>query len=110
MGAKGVSKRLYEQAIKIAPNDAKLLIEYAALIGESNVQLGLNALKSAHKLLLDGKGVDIESSTYHLEALLVDQFCKAGAHNLGYDAIEGKAKRFNSLDRKRFRSTWSGKV
>jgi tetratricopeptide (TPR) repeat protein len=88
MGAKGVSKRLYEQAIKIAPNDAKLLIEYAALIGESNVQLGLNALKSAHKLLLDGKGVDIESSTYHLEALLVDQFCKAGAHNLGYDASQ----------------------
>lgn len=86
MGEEEVSKRVYAQAIKIAPNDAKLLIEYAELMSEANVQLGLEALKSAHKLLLDGKGVDIESSTYSLEAMLVNQFCEAGASNLACDA------------------------
>jgi tetratricopeptide (TPR) repeat protein len=88
LGAEEVSKRVYAQAIKIAPNDVKLLIEYAELIGESNVQLALEALKSAYKLLLDGKGIDIESSTYPLEAMLVAQFCDAGASNLAHEASQ----------------------
>lgn len=88
LGADEVSKRIYAQAIKIAPNDVKLLIEYAELVGESNVQLGLEALKLAHKLLSDGKGVDIESSTYSLEAMLVTQYCEAGASNLAYAASQ----------------------
>jgi len=65
-----------------------LLIEYAELMGESNVQLVLEALKSAHKLLLNGKGVEIESSTYPLEAQLVTQFCRAGASELAYGASQ----------------------
>lgn len=88
MGAEEASKRVYAQAIKIAPNDVKLLIEYAEVMDESNGRLALEALKSALKLLLDGKGLDIESASYSLEAMLVSSFCQAGASELGYEASQ----------------------
>jgi tetratricopeptide (TPR) repeat protein len=86
LGAEEESKRVYAHAIKVAPDDAKLLIEYAGQIAKSNQQLALSALESAYRLLLEGKGTDLESASYHLQSELVDSLRDAGGSEIAYEA------------------------
>jgi S1-C subfamily serine protease/tetratricopeptide (TPR) repeat protein len=71
------AEQIYKQALERAPEDAKLLIEYARLKDVPR-ETALSALNYAGRLLKSGRGVDVESSVYPLEAHLV----------LGYLAID----------------------
>lgn len=65
-------KKVYGHAIKIAPNDAKLLIEYADLIKEESPALAYSGLMHAKTVILDRSGVDLETETYNLERQTIE--------------------------------------
>lgn len=80
--------KVLQHAIKVAPNDAKLLIDYATLMSSSDSTLARGALNAAFDLLIDDKGTDQESEFYALRTMLVTQMKLLGDSMAGYKAAE----------------------
>ena len=85
-GEKAKALGVYTHAIKIAPDDAKLLIDYAHVISESNPDVARAALSHARKLLSESRGVDVESKVYALGADLVAGFARLGDTQQAYES------------------------
>jgi tetratricopeptide (TPR) repeat protein len=80
------SRAAYEHGIKIAPDDAKLLIEFAGVVGSDNPEVAISALNHAKRLLLAKNGFDSESVGYGLEKDLVETYLVGGFKNEAYRA------------------------
>lgn len=59
------SRAAYEHGIKIAPDDVKLLIEFAGVVGSDSPEVAISALNHAKRLLLVQRGWDSETSYYN---------------------------------------------
>lgn len=81
-------RKIYGHALKISPNDAKLLIEYSALISEDSPELAYSGLLHATKVILDGSGVDLETRTYNLERQTVETLNRMGRKEDAYAAAK----------------------
>jgi len=92
MGEYDNADAVYRHAIKLAPDDAKLLIEYAELQTVSS-QAGIAALNHARSLLSKGLGVDHETSRYDLGSQLVLAYLANGSAQLAFDTALELVKR-----------------
>lgn len=75
---------IYSHAIKLAPDDAKLLTEYAIILGEGNKEVSLSALKHAKELLLNGRGTDVETQSYPNYAEIVNAYLDLNENDEAY--------------------------
>jgi tetratricopeptide (TPR) repeat protein len=80
------AQQVYTHALKLAPDDAKLLIEYADSIAKSNPGAARGALSHARTLLFEKRGVDAESLVYPLGAQLVWALSDVGDLHQAYEA------------------------
>jgi len=87
-GQESRSNKILAHAVKLAPNDVKLLIEYARSIYESDSSAAFNALQQANKLLAAKEGVDPETAGYHLGAGLVSAYAEIGNTADAYNAAK----------------------
>jgi cytochrome c-type biogenesis protein CcmH/NrfG len=76
---------VYTHAIKIAPDDAKLLIDYAHIVSKSSLGVAKAALSHARQLLSENRGVDVESKVYALWADLIEGFTRLGDTSQAYE-------------------------
>ena len=83
----------YEEALKLAPDDAKVLAEYAAITASSRPSGAESAARHALKLLLESKGLDAETTIYPPYAAVAHAFMRLGKADDAYRAaIEGVKK------------------
>ncbi len=83
---KSESLQVYTHAVKLAPDDAKLLIDYASAIRESNPKGAKAALMHARNLLAEDRGMDAESLAYPLRASLANGLRRVGELREAYRA------------------------
>jgi S1-C subfamily serine protease len=88
LGDKEGASKVLADAIKIAPDDAVLLIFYAASVRDTNDSLAVGALKAALNQLKQGKGNDLESEFYLPDVALVEELNRNGPRELAYEACE----------------------
>ena len=82
------SRSIIVHAIKLAPDDVKLLMQYAQSLYPANTLASLSALNHAKQLLLSKKGTDIETASYELEANVVDSYLYIKKPNEAYQAAK----------------------
>lgn len=76
---------IYDHAMNLAPDDVKLLIDYAHHLRKSNRETAQGALNHAKRLLRDEKGVDDETRGYHFYAQLVNGYSVIGLNEDAYN-------------------------
>jgi Flp pilus assembly protein TadD len=84
----------YIYAIKLAPDDIKLLIEYADMVSSSNSAAAKSALRHAKNQLLSGSKQDAEIEQYDLHVDIVYSYLSMRANNDAYETAKILRKRF----------------
>ena len=94
----------YEEALKLAPDDAKVLAEYARITASTRPKGAESAARHALQLLREGKGLDAETAIYPPYSELVDAFILLGKSEDAYSAaiesvkkLPGSRKSWESL-------------
>ena len=83
-----MERKVYAHAVKIAPNDAKILLEYSELISEESPGLAYSAILQAKRVILDESGVDLETATYCLEWQTIDALLRLGEKEAAFEAAK----------------------
>ena len=102
----------YEKALKLAPDDAKVLAEYAVTTAKSRPSGAESAARHAIQLLQEGNGLDAETSVYPPYPAVVDAFILLGKPNDAYTAAIEGVKKMPSFEQtgRRLRTTCTAKL
>jgi tetratricopeptide (TPR) repeat protein len=87
---------IYTHAIKIAPDDIKLLIEYADMVSSNNISAAKSALKHAQDQLISGSNKDLEIENYNLHVEIVYTYRSMSAYADAYEAAKELKTKFPS--------------
>ncbi|GEM_PF-2299528 len=88
IGDEAMVRKVYGHALKIAPSDAKLLIEYSDLIREESPELAYSGILQAKRVIEDGSGVDLETVVYNLERQTVEVLNRMGKKDDAFAAAK----------------------
>ncbi len=81
-----LERRVYNHAVSIAPNDAKILLEYSEIIVDDSPELAYSATTQAKRAILNGSGVDLETVDYDLEWETILSFLNLGKEEDAWSA------------------------
>ena len=87
---------IYIHAIKLAPNDVKLLIEYANMVSTVNPSTARSAIDHAKDQLLAGKGLDIEIAKYDHASEIIYALLDMGLDSEAYKTSSEFKVKFKS--------------
>lgn len=87
---------IYAHAIKLAPDDVKLLIEYSDTVNAVNPSAARSALNHAKRQIIARSGIDAEIAGYNLESQLVYAYISIDRPTDAYDTAKEFAATFST--------------